>query len=239
MSGMTMIIRLARDYPGERYPDVRLLQLGGDTIYRSDVEACQRVYRNAVVAAGLGMSEAGRVAEMFIPPGTTLDHDVVPVGYDVPCVRVVLRSDDGAEAAPGEPGEIVVHSAYLAQGYWQRPELTAERFRPDPLGRIRACLLHRGCRSARIRRHPAASGPQGLQVKIRGHQVPTNEVESGLLECAGVREVCVVATRLPDGNQELVAYLALESGCRIAAEELGAELRARCRSTWFHTALSF
>ena len=93
MSGMTMIIRLARDYPEERYPDVRLLQLGGDTIYRSDVEACQRVYCNATVAVGLGMSEAGRVAEMFIPPGTRLDHDVAPVGFDVPGLRLLLLAE--------------------------------------------------------------------------------------------------------------------------------------------------
>ena len=227
MSGMTMIIRLARDYPGERYPDVRLLQLGGDTVYRTDVEACQRVCCNAVIAVGLGMSEAGRVAEMFVPPGATLDHDVAPVGFDVPCVRVVLRSDDGAEAAAGAPGEIVVHSAYLAQGYWRRPELTAEKFRPDPLGGSERAYFtgdigRRG--SDGILQH---LGRKDFQVKIRGYLVPTNEVESRLRECAGVREACVVAAHLADGNQELVAYVAIEADRRVSAGSLRRTLAAR------------
>jgi amino acid adenylation domain-containing protein len=227
MSGMTMIIRLARDYPDERYPDVRLLQLGGDTVYRIDVEACQRVCCNAVVAVGLGMSEAGRVAEMFIPPGTTLDHDVAPVGYDVPCVRLLLRAEDGTEALPSEPGEIVVHSTLLAQGYWQRPELTAEKFQTDPLGGAERayCTGDIGCRGPDgVLRH---LGRKDFQVKIRGYPVPTNVVESRLLESAGIREACVVAARLPDGNQELVAYVAIEPDRRVSAESLRGLLGAR------------
>ena len=226
MSGMTMIIRLARDYPEERYGDVRLLQLGGDTIYRPDVEACQRVYGNATVAVGLGMSEAGRVAEMFIPPGSRLDHDVAPVGFDVPSVALLLRAEDGSEARSGERGEIVVRSAFLARGYWRRPELTAEKFRPDPAGGsewiyVTGDVGRRGADG--ILQH---LGRKDFQVKIRGYQVPANEVESRMLEISGVREACVVATRLPDGNQELVAYLATQSGRRVATEELGAGLRA-------------
>ena len=227
MSGMTMIIRLARDYPEERYPDVRLLQLGGDAIYRSDVEACQRVYCNAVVAVGLGMSEAGRVAEMFIAPGTRLDHDVAPVGFDVPGLRLFLLADDGSEVPQGEPGEIAVRSAFLAQGYWRRPKLNNEKFRPDPEGGAERTYVtgdvgRRGTDG--ILHH---LGRKDFQVKIRGYQVPTNEVESALLEIVGVREACVVAARLPDGNQELVAYLAADPDRPATIARLRSTLRAR------------
>jgi len=227
LSGMTMIIRLARDYPEERYPIVRLLQLGGDTVYRIDVEACQRVYCNAVVAVGLGMSEAGRVAEMFVPPGTRLDHDVAPVGFDVPGVCILLLAEDGSEATPGEPGEIVVRSADLAQGYWGRPELTDEKFRPDPRGGAERTYVtgdvgRRG--DDGILQH---LGRKDFQVKIRGYQVPTNEVESGLLEIEGIREACVVAAHLSDGSQELVAYLAADPHRRATVDMLRSTLRAR------------
>ena len=227
LSGMTMIIRLARDYPEERYPIVRLLQLGGDTVYRIDVEACQRVYCNAVVAVGLGMSEAGRVAEMFVPPGTRLDHDVAPVGFDVPGVCILLLAEDGSEATPGEPGEIVVRSADLAQGYWGRPELTDEKFRPDPRGGAERTYVtgdvgRRG--DDGILQH---LGRKDFQVKIRGYQVPTNEVESGLLEIESIREACVVAAHLSDGSQELVAYLAADPHRRATVDMLRSTLRAR------------
>ena len=162
MSGMTMIIRLARDYPDERYPGVRLLQLGGDTIYRSDVEACQRVCCNAVVAVGLGMSEAGRVAEAFIAPGTRLDQEVAPVGFAVPGVSLLLLAEHGRAAEPGEPGEIVVRSACLAQGYWRRPELSAEKFQPDPGGGSERAYVTGDVGRRGSRRRPAAPGPEGL-----------------------------------------------------------------------------
>ena len=225
MSGMTMIIRLSRDYPEERYPDVRLLQLGGDTVYRSDLEACQQVYSNAVAAVGLGMTEAGRVAEHFIPPGFRIDHQVVPVGFPPPGVRILLLDEDGAEVAAGESGEIIVCSGDLAQGYWCRPDLTQEKFCPDPGG-------------GRERRYFSGDigrmgedgvlhhlGRKDFQVKIRGYQVATSEVESSLIEIGGVREACVVAARLPDGSQELVAYLAVESNIGVTTEVIQQRLR--------------
>jgi acyl-coenzyme A synthetase/AMP-(fatty) acid ligase/acyl carrier protein len=191
------------------------------------VEACQRVYCNAVVAVGLGMSEAGRVAEMFIPPGTRLDHDVAPVGFDVPGVNLLLLGEDGCAARPGEPGEIVVRSAFLAQGYWRRPELNDEKFRPDPGGGAERTYVtgdigRRGTDG--ILQH---LGRTDFQVKIRGYQVPINEVESGLLEIAGVREACVVAAHLPDGSQELVAYLATDPDRPATIDRLRSTLRAR------------
>jgi non-ribosomal peptide synthetase component F len=116
-------------------------------------------------------------------------------------VKVLLLREDGSAAGAGETSEIAVHSAFLAQGYWRRPELTEEKFRPDPGGGAERIYL-----TGDIGRRGADGilqhlGRKDFQVKIRGYQVPLNEVESGLLDIAGVREACVVAARLPDGNR--------------------------------------
>jgi acyl-CoA synthetase (AMP-forming)/AMP-acid ligase II len=49
---------------------------------------------------------------------------------------VTVRRPDGSLAAPGEPGELVHAGPLVAQGYWQDPERTSQRFRPEPDGTL-------------------------------------------------------------------------------------------------------
>ncbi len=101
----------------------------------------------------------------------------------------------------GEVGEIVVRTRFLGPGYWNRPDITQDRFVPDPdlpgqrvyrtgdLGRMLpdGCLMHLG----RI----------DQQVKIRGHRVEVLEVESLLNGMPDVREVVVLPVDEPNGGQ--------------------------------------
>ena len=58
---------------------------------------------------------------------------IVAVGHPVDGVEVCIKDETGALVPPGEIGEIVVRSRFLAQGYWNNPELTAKVFQTDPL----------------------------------------------------------------------------------------------------------
>jgi acyl-coenzyme A synthetase/AMP-(fatty) acid ligase/aryl carrier-like protein len=226
-AGITIARRLAFDFPERRLPEVRLIQLGGDTVYRRDVEACQSVFPNAVLAVGMGTTETGRIAEQFIAPGTLPAQEVVPIGFPAPGVRILLVGEDGNEVEPGAIGEIVIQSRDNAVGYWNLPELTAEKFRRDPsptegsryfsgdLGR----LLPGG-----VLQHV---GRKDFQVKIRGYQVLTNEVEAILFAVAGVRDVCVVAQASARGGEQLVAFLVRDPTGRLPGSDLQARLRAR------------
>src|SRR5690606_5484205 len=83
---------------------------------------------------------------------------------------------------PGEVGELVVRSAYLADGYWRRPEETASRFLPDPEDSSRRVF-----RTGDLGRILADGsfeflGRRDGQVKIRGYRVSTLEVEEALLQ---------------------------------------------------------
>ena len=64
VAGLMVVRQIAYANPEERFASVRLVHLGGDTIYRQDVEACMRVFPNALIAVGLGCSEAGRLTEL-------------------------------------------------------------------------------------------------------------------------------------------------------------------------------
>ena len=210
IAGLQVVRQIAYTNPDQRFPSVRLVHIGGDAIFRADVAACRRVFPNALIAVGLGTSEAGRLTDFLIDGGTALGDEVMPLGLPAPGLRLLLLSDDGAEVAHGDVGEIAVQSRHLAAGYWRRPDLTAERFRcldasgnepayfTGDLGRLRddGLLQHMGRKDHAL--------------KIRGYQVYPSEIEAILRGVTGVREACVTAHILPEGAQRLVAYLVVE-----------------------------
>ena len=210
LGGLSLSRQLASDHPQQRFTSLRLVSMGGDTIYRKDVQAIMRIFPNALIATGFGISEAGRVTQLMLDSAEMLDWDVLPLGLPSPGVRIKIVSDEEREVAPGDVGEIVVLGRGLAAGYWRRPDLTAARFRtvealgPEPayftgdLGRQTpdGLLFH--------------MGRKDHMVKIRGYQVFTNEVESILREVEGVCETCVMAHTLPGGSQRLAAYLVVD-----------------------------
>ncbi len=120
---------------------------------------------------------------------------------------------------PGAAGEICIGGAGVARGYWRRPELTAERFVPDPCGPPGARLY----RTGDLARHLPDGrldflGRFDHQVKIRGFRVELGGVESALLRHPGVVEAVVVAREEAGGTLRLVAYV-------VPAGEAPADLR--------------
>jgi acyl-CoA synthetase (AMP-forming)/AMP-acid ligase II/acyl carrier protein len=193
-----------------RLPSVRLVTMGGDTIFRKELEAFMRLVPNALVTVGLALSEAGRVTELLLDSPEMLQWDVLPLGLPVPGVGIHLLSEDDREVGPGDVGEIVVVSPGLAPGYWRRPELTAARFRKvESLGSATAYFtgdLGRWTPDGLLHH----MGRKDFMVKIRGYQVFTNEIEAILRQVEGVQDACVVAQPLPDSSRRLIAYLVVD-----------------------------
>jgi acetolactate synthase-1/2/3 large subunit len=137
-----------------------------------------------------------------------------------------LIDENGRPVAAGEPGELVVRSRYISEGYWHRPDETAAAFQHDPedpeqrayrtgdLGRILSdgSLVFLGRRDH--------------QVKIRGYRVEMWEVEATLLELDEVVEATVVVRQRDEGNQ-LVALVVMRPGARFDPAALRERLKAR------------
>jgi len=163
-----------------------------------------------------------------------------PIGRPVANARIHLLDEAGRPVPPGVPGELHIGGDCLARGYYRRPELTAERFVPDPVGGAGQRNLSGGGLGARLYRTGdlARYRPDGeleflgrndQQVKIRGFRVEPGEIEAALATHPGVREAAVVAREPPAGRggpRRLVAYVVAGEP---AAAPTPAELRAHLR----------
>lgn len=148
----------------------------------------------------------------------------VPIGRPIRGTTVHLVDGEFRAVENGTPGELVTGGLGLALGYWNRPELTAEKFVPDPFSDTHDGRLYRTGDQARRLADGTYEflGRNDNQVKLRGYRIELGEIESVLRKSPRVRD-CAVAVK-PDaaGNRQLSAYV-VPSG---ESSGLEAELRA-------------
>jgi amino acid adenylation domain-containing protein/non-ribosomal peptide synthase protein (TIGR01720 family) len=152
----------------------------------------------------------------------------VPIGRPLGNTALYCLDGDLRLLPLGVAGELYVGGAGLARGYLGRPELTAERFLPDPFGGAPAGRLYRTGDLVRVLAGGEIEflGRCDHQVKIRGFRIELGEIEAELRGCRGVRDA-VAARREESGDSRLVAYVVVDPAAPPADEELRARLRQR------------
>ena len=192
----------------ERFPKLRIVKLGSEPVSKRDLQLFEEHFpRECLFVNALSSAETGMIREYIAKHGDVIAGNVVPVGYDVPDMEILLLGDDGQPIADGEIGEIAVRSRFLAPGYWRDPEqsqtaFVAEStdsdlrvFRTGDIGRYLpdAALVH--------------LGRKDFRVKIRGNRVELAEIEAAVLALAGVKQAVVTAPEDENGNRILVVYI--------------------------------
>ena len=211
-SAFRQLMRVEEERGAAGLPALRWVVFGGEAL---EVQGLRRWFE-------LHGEERPRLVNMYGITETTVHVTYRPllaadalspaagsvIGEVIPDLGVHVRDAAGGLVPAGVYGEAHVGGAGVARGYLGRPELTAERFVPDPFSAVPGARLYRSGDLARWRHGELEyQGRIDSQVKIRGFRIELGEIESVLAGHPGVAEAVVVVRQ--DGGQEkrLVAYV--------------------------------
>jgi len=219
---------LARMLAGDRdslaaLGDLQKLLLGGEAL---PVSLAEQI-RAAIPA---------EIHNMYGPTETTIwstTHRLEEIGGRIPIGRPIANTrtyilDRFRRPVPaGAAGELYIAGDGVARGYFKRPELTAERFLPDP---FRPGMNSRMYRTGDLVRYLPDGRIEYLdrmdfQVKIRGFRIELGEIETAIERYPGVRQAVATVRQEKAGDQRLIAYLVLDAAAAPGAAGLRAHLR--------------
>lgn len=193
---------------------LKQMLLGGEAVPASLIHHIRQVF-------------SGELHNMYGPTETTIwsttyrveqPGSTVSIGRPISNTQIYMLDAELQPVPIGEIGELFIGGEGVARGYWNRPDLTAERFLTIP-----SLLPHRIYRTGDLARFlPDGNieflGRADYQVKLRGHRIEPGEIEAILEQCSGVRQAVVVVREDREGDKRLVAYLAAEAA---RSEEAG------------------
>jgi amino acid adenylation domain-containing protein len=139
------------------------------------------------------------------------DDALITIGKPIANTQIYIINDQAQLVAPGNIGEIAIGGDGLAKGYWNRPELTAEKFITNRFSNGKEELLYRTGDVGKLlpNNEIECLGRLDQQVKIRGHRIEPGEVEQALLLLDGIKQAVVLANEnfliahiIPDSSIE-------------------------------------
>jgi len=192
----------------EKFLDIRLVDLGGEIVYDTDVEAYRRNFsERCVFANGMGSTELTVIFRCFIDDEYENHSRIVPVGYPVHGVEYALLDGQGKDVGENTMGEIVYTSPALTPGYWHMPALNKDVFRSLP-GHPGKRWFFAGDMAIR---NPDGSltflERKDLQIKVRGFRVELTEIELALAKHPAIKQAVVVDRENIKSGTSLVAFI--------------------------------
>ncbi|WP_176563048.1 non-ribosomal peptide synthetase, partial [Pseudomonas sp. ICMP22404] len=208
------------------FRQLRYLIVGGDVL---DPTVIGRVLEHGApehLLNGYGPTEATTFSTTY--EIKSVDAGSIPIGRPIGNTRVYLLDAQHRPVPHGVPGELYIAGLGVANGYLNRPELTAEKFIPDPFNP--QALMYR---TGDLGRYLPDGNIEYLgrndgQVKIRGFRIEPGEIEARLAQHESVKDAAVLVREDVPGEKRLVAYFTLQPPCdNVDIEALRTHLQTR------------
>jgi amino acid adenylation domain-containing protein len=218
---LSQLVPFGNGLPAGGSSRLRLAFLSGDWIPLSMPDWIRTAFPGTRVISLGGATEA-TVWSNFYEVGA-LDAQWVSIPYGKPIQNARYHVLDAhLQPVPvGVAGDLYIGGECLAEGYFKRPELNAQKFIADPYGRPGDRLY----RTGDLARYWADGNLEFLgrvdhQVKVRGYRIELGEIETVLSSREDIQEVLVVAGPDPAGGKRLIAYVVAKAGCTPSTQAL-------------------
>ncbi|WP_375743996.1 non-ribosomal peptide synthase/polyketide synthase [Corallococcus interemptor] len=215
-SAMAQLLRL-----GAVPPSVRVINLAGEALPET---LARQVY--AVPTVEKLFNLYGPSEDTTYSTASLVGRDEVPlIGRPLPATRAYVLDASLQPVPVGVAGELYLAGEGQARGYLLRPELTAERFVPEPYGPPGGRMYRTGDRVRyRLDGRLEYLGRIDFQVKVRGFRIELGEIEAALRRAPGLKDAVVVA-KGEAADKRLVAYVTARDGHSLDSEALKVHLR--------------
>ena len=186
-----------KEWPPEAVAAMRRLTNTGGALTVELVQKLRAIFPQAKLFPMYGLTEAFR--STYLDPALVDSHPT-SIGKAIPFAEIMVIGDDGEPVEAGEEGELVHAGPLVAQGYWNDPARTAERFRPAPASsRYGGTAVWSG---DRVRQDEEALlyfvGRRDAMIKSAGNRISPQEIEDAALASGLAREA--VAVGVPDAR---------------------------------------
>jgi amino acid adenylation domain-containing protein/non-ribosomal peptide synthase protein (TIGR01720 family) len=151
----------------------------------------------------------------------------VPIGRPIANASISILGSNDEVVPVGMAGQLHIGGVPVGRGYWRNPELSAQKFVPDPHSQVPGARLYRTGDLARYLPDGSIEylGRIDHQVKVRGLRIELNEIEFHLAQHPGIKEAVVMAIEDAANNKRLVAYIVDSPEAKPSLTEMRAHLR--------------
>jgi amino acid adenylation domain-containing protein len=200
--------QMTREVP-KAFGSVRHLLIGGEALDPHRVREALKNDPPARLVNGYGPTEGTTFTTWYLAQEAAEGATSIPIGRPISNTQTYLLDRNQQPTPLGIAGELYIGGDGLARGYFNGPELTAEKFIPNPYSERPGARLYRTGDLSRYLPDGAIEflGRLDHQVKIRGFRIELGEIETTLQQHPAIREAVVLAREDEPGNKRLVAYL--------------------------------
>jgi amino acid adenylation domain-containing protein len=210
---------------GQDFKSLRIIRLEGDRAMLKDLTLFQKNFGNdCLLVNGLGATETGITRQYFANNQTKLHGNQFPLGYATEDMQTLLLDENGAQVTQGEIGEIAIRSRYLARGYWRQPELTKDRFIPNPDQPGERTYLSGDLGYLNPDGELEYLGRKDFRSKFHGEWLDVDTIESALNSNEIIEQSLVDVRTDSQGTSRVVAYIVPSKGAVVSTSALRKKL---------------
>ncbi len=207
----------------------RALIVGGEALLGETLQAWKDHGPDTRIVNEYGPTETVVGCCIFDIRASEIKPGPIPIGWPIANTQLFVLDERLRPAPAGVSGELYIGGDGLARGYHNRPDLTAEKFIPNPFSQQPGARMYR---TGDLSRHSMEGyleyfGRVDDQVKIRGYRVELGEIEAALKQHTDVSEAAVIVREDEPGDKRLAAYIVAQSKQPANANDLRDYLRKR------------